>query len=271
MKRIVGTAVALLGAALLASCGGGDGDGGPTAAQLSSGLWTGATDTNRNVTAVTLSDGRFYAIYDSVGTPGTTGGLVEGTDSAWLNSSSVASTDALDYDMETGQQTPPVVGPVFTATVAGTVVARTSFAGSVQRSNGTGFNFTTNYDADFNTLPTLAAIAGQYTGTVDFSLGPRAGSVFNVDPNGGITSTINFCSITGQLTPRSDGNVYDLSITFGGGYCVFPNRTLTGIAYYRAATKTLMTATTGIASVNPLAIPNDAAGPEGVVFVGTKP
>lgn len=265
-RRFLGTAVSLLGAALLAACGGGDGDGGggTTAAQLSSGLWTGTTDTNRNVTAVSLSDGRYYVIYDRVATPGTTGGLLEGTDSALFNSFTFTSTDAKDYSLES------VPGPVTTGTVRGDVMPRTSFNGTLARSNGTGFNYNTNYDADFNSVPTLAAVQGVYTGTVTFSLGPRAG-VFTVDANGGVTSTINGCSITGQLTPRTDGNIYNLSITFGPSPCVFPSQTISGIAYYRAATRQLLTATTGTATVNPAIIPGDTPSPEGVVFVGVKP
>jgi hypothetical protein len=267
-SRFLGLAVSLLGAALLASCGGGDG-GGPTAAQLSAGLWTGSTDTNRNVTAVTLSDGTYYLMYDGVGTPGTPGGLVAGSDGALSSTFTFTSTDALDHDVETGTMAVPV--PAIPATVRADAMPRTSFNGTMARTNGTGFNFSTSYDADFNSTPTLLAVQGTYTGTVGFSLGPRAGSVFVVDANGGITSTINFCSITGRLTPRTDGNIYDLSITFGGGYCAFPNQTLTGIAYYRALTRELRTATTGVATLNPGAYPGDTPNPEGVVFIGTKP
>jgi hypothetical protein len=268
MRRFVGVVASLLATALLSACGGGDGDGGASsnavAAQLGSGLWTGTTDTNRKVTAVSLSDGRYYVIYDRVATPGTTGGLLEGSDSAVFNAFSFTSTDAKDYSLES------VPGPVTTGTVRADVLPRTSFNGTLARSNATGFNFNTNYDSDFNTTPTLSAVQGTYTGTVTFSLGPRAG-VFTVDATGGVTSVINGCSITGQLTPRTDGNIYDLSITFGPSPCVFPSQTITGIGYYRAATRQLLTATTGTATVNPAIIPGDAPSPEGVVFVGTKP
>jgi hypothetical protein len=267
-RRFLGTAVSLLGAALLAACGGGDGDGGggTTAGQLSSGLWTGTTDTNRNVTAVTLSDGKYYVMYDRAATPGTAGGLVTGTDSALANTFTFTSTDAQDYDLETG--TPMVPGPTRPGTVRGDLMPRTSLNATLARNNGTGFNFNTNFDADFNTVPTLAAVAGVYTGTVAFSLGPRPGSIFTVATNGGITSLINGCSITGQLVPRTDANIYDLSISFGPAPCVFPSQTLTGIAYYRAATRELRTATTGIATS---IVPGDTPNPEGVVFIGIKP
>jgi hypothetical protein len=261
-----------MGAALLTACGGGgDGDG-DISAQRAAGVWTGTTDTNRNVTALTLSDGRYYVIYDRVGTPGTTGGLIAGTGENFL-AANYASANAIDYGFEA------LPGPVDAATVVGSLEPGQSFnAASTHRSNGTGFVFNTTFDTDFYTVPTLATIAGAYTGTVTFSLGARPNAtfpapvVFNVDANGAVTSDINGCLITGQLAPRSDGNIYDLSITFGGGLCAYPGQTFTGVGYYRAATRELRTATTApAATYNPAIGLGTTPQAQGVVFVGTKP
>lgn len=260
-RRALLAVISSVGAALLASCGGGGGSG------ASEGLWVGSADGGRSLTGLTLSDGRYYLMYDKANTPGTAGGLIAGTYTT--TGTTFVSADAKDYNLETS------FVPAASGTVGGTLAMGVALAGSMQRSNATSLAFSTSYDADFENTPRLLAVQGVYTGVVTFSSGPRA-ATFNVDGAGRITSVINSCNITGQMTPRAEGNVYDMSISFGPLPCVFANQTVQGAAYFRAATRELRTASAGTLTVDSFyaayGIPGAGSpAPQGIIFIGTKP
>ena len=80
------------------------------------------------------------------------------------------------------------------------------------------------------------------------------------------------------MTPRTDGNVYNMTISFGGLPCVFSNQSVQGVAYYRAATKELRTASAGPLTIDsfyaapPYSLPGAGTeSPQGIIFIGTKP
>jgi hypothetical protein len=119
--------------------------------------------------------------------------------------------------------------------------------------------FTSNYSADYDVTPSLAILAGTFTGQVISSQGVENATV-TVNAVGGITGTgVSGCSVTGTATPRTNGNVFNLSLTFGGAPCLFANQTMAGIAYFDSVAKRIYGAT-----------PN-AARTDGVLFVGVKP
>jgi hypothetical protein len=212
------------------------------------GLWKGSTSTGRTVNGLVFADGSYYILYSAVGNATLLGGVVQGTGST--SGTSFSSSNARDFNVE-GYG-------VAAATVAGTVVTRSSFGGTVVYPSASTLVFNSSYSSQFELVPTLAAVAGNYTGQVAFSAGVQS-IALNLSTTGVISSTSNGCTLSGSATPRSDGNAYVLSLRFGPAPCFFSNQTLTGLAYYDAAAKRVYAAA-----------PN-AARTDGVVFLGVKP
>jgi hypothetical protein len=217
-------ALSLAAAAVLAACGGGDGFT-PLSLGRASGMWIGATtDGQRQVSAVTLGDGSYYAVYSGVGTDGAAhiGGGVQGT--GFLQNNELVSNDLLSFSVE--------LQPATTGTFVADVDAFTSISGTATVTNQPPVTFQARYEEDFNKRPTLAAAAGSYTGEAGFALGLRP-ATFDITAAGVVTSTINGCPITGTVTPRTDGNAYNMSVVFGGAPCVLANLRFDGIVYLR--------------------------------------
>ncbi|HEX2543816.1 MAG TPA: hypothetical protein VHL79_02995 [Ramlibacter sp.] len=230
----------MLAAALLVACGGGDDDRSPA---LASGAWRGTSDTGRDVAGLVLHDGSYYLLYSVVGSAATPGGFVQGT--GRFEGDEFVSTDLRDYNVEgVGTQAGTLVADVFPTTAFRARVATPR----------TPQSFDTQAATDFAPA-SLATLAGSYTGQVGFSLGFRPGT-FTVTSAGAVSTNINGCDITGSTSPRAEGNVYDLTMTFGGAPCVFPNVTFTGIAYVRG---------------NQLrAMLQEPSRRQGIVFAGTR-
>lgn len=243
-QTIRAAATGLLLAALLAGCGGG-GDG----ASSTLNVWSGTTSTGRDIGGVTLADGTYYLLYSKAGDANTVGGALQGT--ATLTGEAFASSDALDFSAE-GLGIRP-------STVAGTLKDGASFDGSVTpAAGGTAVTFQTSTSGSllFGT-PSLQRLAGAYTGNAGFALGVRP-AVFTVTETGAVSSTINGCAITGTAAPRTDGNAYDLTITFGGAPCALPGFSFAGIAYVRPDNGRLY------------AVARNAATKQSVIFSGAK-
>lgn len=239
--------IALAATTLLAACGGG-GDSTPAAPSPAQGLWVGTTSTNRAVTGLVFSDGSAYVLYSRVGNPAVLGGVVQGSSSA--ANGTWSSGDARDFNLEGAG--------VLSATLAGTYTAKQSLAGTVTYAGGSTSSFSGTYDASYESAPSLSTASGIYSGTVAFSQGSQAASV-SLTAQGAVSANANGCIATGTATPRTDGNAFNLTLTYGPAPCFFAGQTFAGIAYFNAATKRLYAAA-----------PN-AARTDGVLFIGTKP
>ena len=236
----------------LAACGGGDSDSPPpVTSETAEGLWVGTTNTNRSITGLLLDDGTYYVLHSLVADPSIIGGVVQGHGTS-INGS-FSSTDARDFNIEG-------LG-VLPATVSASYMARQSFNGTVMYTSGDAVSFTTTYDSQYDLTPSLATLAGTFTGQVAFSQGVQNATV-TVSDTGAISGVgEGGCTFTGTAAPRASGNVFNMSITFGGAPCFFAGQTLTGIAYYDPdpTDKRLYAAA-----------PN-ATRTDGVLFVGVKP
>ena len=219
--RIAAATVGLGMVAMLSACGGGGED---LTTQSAAGLWSGSTDTQREVSAVTLSDGRYFAVYSGAGAGATIGGAVQGTATA-SGGDTLNSNDLLSFSVESA-------GATTTGTFTAEVVPRFVLSGKATVPNQPTVSFQAHYESEFDRPATLAGVAGSYTGEAGFALGIRP-ATFNIDANGGVTSVINGCNIAGNVTPRSEGNVFDLQVTFSGPPCVLPNLTFTGVVFLR--------------------------------------
>ena len=235
----------------MAGCGGGGSDAGtpnPGTTASAEGLWIGSTATNRTITGLVLSDGTYYVLYSAAGNPSFIAGIVQGSGTS--SGATFSSGNARDFNLEGAGVMP--------ATVSASVVEKQSFNGSISYGSGGSTSFTSNYDATYEATPSLAAVAGTFTGQVALSAGVHNATV-TVSAGGAIAGSGNGCAMTGTATPRTDGNAFNLTITFGAAPCFFANQSLNGVAYFDTSTKRLYAAAP------------DASRTDGVLFVGVKP
>ena len=210
-RRLALGCAALLAAIAVASCGGG-GDGGTAPF---TGFWQGTLDGSRPASAILLGDGSYYmTVAASDSAPA---GLVRGTRDA--QAEGFTSGDGVAYHFAYPPQAPTPVS------ISGTVEGRRAISATVDAAP-----LALAYDQAFDPDGSLADLAGSYPGEVTFSLGLRQ-TVFDVTADGALSTTLNGCSITGQVVPRAD-RAFDLTIQFGGAPCVFPGAVFGGAAIY---------------------------------------
>lgn len=230
-------ASAILAAGLLAACGGGSGDGGetpppsPPPGLSAKGLWTG-TGGARQVTGLVLGDGRYYFFYGTAGTASPSlAGLVQGS-STIDEQGRFHSSDGLDFDAM-GLGLAPVV---VMSTSLGT---RQFLQGFAMYPLAISFGFDLQYDPDFEARASLSAVAGTYAGTA-VTLQGRDEATLVASATGALSGTdARGCHISGQLAPRSDGNAFDASLLYGPSPCRLPGMAFSGVAYWRASSRTL--------------------------------
>ena len=234
-------------AILLTACGGGGGSAGGGPVQASpAGLYNG-TGATRAFTVLVLDTGRYYALYGPTGgSTSVIAGVIVGDGTA--SGSTFASTNLHDFSLE--------AGVISLGTLTSTFAAKTSFNGSVAYSGGQTSVFTGTYNSAYETVPTLASVAGVYSGQVASVAGVET-STLTVNASGALSGTTSGgCSYTGTVEPHAAGNAYDVSTAFGAG-CLFSGQTFKGHAYLSG--KVLY------------AVVPKADLSTGALFVGTKP
>jgi hypothetical protein len=141
------------------------------------------------------------------------------------------------------------------ATMRGSYVPNKSFDGKITYFNGDTESFTSTYDADYESAPNMNLVAGNYSGL-------RADNqtvTVTVDSAGTLSGhSTDGCTFAGTFSPRAKGNVFHNSVTFGGGACRQGTETVTGVAFYDAATHRLYSAALNSARTN------------SYIFIGTK-
>jgi hypothetical protein len=210
----------------------------------------GSTDTNRSITALVLDDGSYYIFYSAPNSAAVNAGVLQGSGTAM--NGSFSSANARDFSVEgLGVQA---------ATISATYIPKTSFNGTVTYTNQSrSTTFTSSYNSAYDGTPSLALLAGTYTGIAGTSTATEA-TVLNISSGGAVHGIgSSGCIFAGTAAPRAHGNLYDLSVTFEAARCALASATLTGIAYLDVPNKRLY-----------VAAPN-AARTDGVLFVGVKP
>lgn len=234
------------------SCGSGGGYGESHPASIphptapsAEGRWTGTTTSSRILHGLVLDDGSYWVFYAARDNPSVPAGLVQGTGTS--HSGSFGSTNTRDFNFEGAG--------IRTATMSGTYVPATSFRGTIAYFNGDTESFTTTYDAESESAPNRNLVVGNYAGvradnhTVTVTV-ESAGTLSGQSSDG--------CTFAGTLSPRAKGNVFHHAVTFGGGGCRDGTETVTGVAFYDAATHRLFSAALNTVRTN------------SYVFVGTK-
>lgn len=238
---------------LVGGCGGGGGGGSsapPAVVSTAEGMWTGTTSSNRTVNGFVLDDGTYWVLYSAANNSNTIAGGVQGSSTS--NNGNFTSTNAKDFNLEG-------LG-ILNATISGSYFAKQSLNGLINYPTlAQNVTFTSTYNASYDATASLANLAGTYTGT-GAVVGGTETATLTITAAGAVTGNgVSGCQFSGTATPRSKGNVYNLSITFGGGVCSNGTNTVTGIGYYDSTLKRLWGAALNVARDN------------GFIFVGTKP
>jgi hypothetical protein len=245
--RLFGAAIALLFSVI--SCGGGGGGGSADTSGTAEGLWRGTTGDNREVNGLVLDNGQYWLIYSVANNPLVIAGAIQGNGSS--SNGVFTSSDGLDANFEgLGVQS---------LSVNANYTEGVSLSGTATYASGGTSTFTSTYDSDYDLTPSLSTLAGTYSGQSVVTPNIYEPASFSVSSSGAIVgSGTSGCSFTGTAAPRSSGNVYNITVTFGGGVCALGTSTVTGIAYYDAATDQLVTA--GLNSARTI----------GFIFLGEK-
>lgn len=221
-----------------------------TASTTAEGLWTGTTSTARTITGVVLDNGTYWVLYSAPNNNSVIAGAVQGTGTS--AGGSFSSSDGRDFNLE-GQG-------INSTTVSASYFAKQSLNGSISYpALNQIVTFSSAYNAAYDQTPSLSAVSGNFTGNASVAGGSEAASLA-ISTTGVITgSGAGGCTFNGNAIPRAKGNIYDISVTFGGGVCANGTSTVTGIGYFDSGAKRLYGAALNTARTN------------GFIFVGTKP
>jgi hypothetical protein len=203
--------------------GGGGGGGGVNSAEEVDGVFTGVASNGYTFTTIILPNEKLYGIYGTLsGNQLLLDGMITGqgtTDGSGYN----ASVTNFSY-----------TGSVNTGTFSASGFSGASMDGSLAE-NGIVTTFTAasdlgsvwDYGTTFQTPASSSAISGSWAGTLLDGMT----TTVTVSSTGSLTGSSSGCSFTGTVVPdSSQDNFYDVSLTFGGSPCSFPNQTSNGIA-----------------------------------------
>ncbi|MFD2270142.1 hypothetical protein ACFS07_00915 [Undibacterium arcticum] len=145
-------------------------------------------------------------------------------------------------------------------TLSASYTQQQSFNGSLSyTSSGKTATFTTVYNNPYATLPSVAALAGVYTGTIatkDLS----EDLILTIAQDGTLSGQLTCgCKVNATLAPRSDGLAYVATLSMVGGSHVLSNKTVAGNVYLDAVHKRLYI------------VGNIVGTTDAAIFVGTKP
>jgi hypothetical protein len=250
-KEILGMAALSLA---ISSCGGGGGGGGSSGPPVDTsgtaeGLWNGTTGTGRTIAGLVLDNGGYWFIYTAVGNNTVIAGAVQGNGASSFGK--FTSTNGVDFNLEG-------LG-INDFSFSGTYTAKSQIGGTLTYTGGSTNTLSGMYSTDYDLTPSLATVAGTYAGSAATAGGVEAATV-TIASGGAITgSSASGCSFTGAATVHPKGNVYDITVTFNGGICSNRTGTVTGVAYYVASSKELVSAALNSTRSN------------GFLFIGVKP
>lgn len=213
----------------------------PPATGTAEGLWRGTTNSGRSITGLVLGSGEYWLIYSATGNSAVLAGVLQGNGSS--QSGRFTSSNGVDFNFE-GSGNRPV-------TIDATYVAKTSFDGAVSYTGPTSEQrFASTYDIEYGLEARIgpwlvATFKGTgYTGLTEYT-------EVTVDASGALTGvSASGCRFSGTLTPSTDGNYYDVKVTFQGGACVSGTSTFAGVAFFEFYPRRLSSATLNAVRTN---------------------
>jgi hypothetical protein len=228
----------------VAACGGGGGSGGdggtlvqgpgpttpPPNASGPAGLWTGTLSNGREYNIYVLDDNTTWIFYSPGAGQGTIRGLMQGNGSA--STANFTVSNLKDFDL--------VADTVNDAQLSAAYQARTAFGGQITYPSNNALNVAvpitsgaSNYSTLYDATPAVSEVAGTYTNATLQTVGPEDFANINVAANGTFAiATASGCVITGSLAPRSSGNVFNVTGSFGNAPCATPGVAFSGNAFF---------------------------------------
>ena len=194
-----------------------------------------------------LTTARTIFFYSDALNPNKIAGVIHGTGAS--NNGSFISTNAKDFGIGVA---------ALDATISGDSAARQFFNGTITHSGAGPVTFTSSYNTAYDTAPTVASLAGVYTGQAGSSGGVQPATVTALADGTFTGVEQSGCRFTGKVTARVRGNVFDQSVTSGGAPCFFTGSTFQGIVYFDIPTHRLL-----------VVAPNNART-DAAIFFGTK-
>jgi len=208
------------------------------------GLYYGTINGVDSLAGIILDNGTFYVLYTGPGS-----NVVAGVGYGDITSANglFSSSNARDFSIGYG------VYPLF---VSGTYVPQSSLSGALAEQGGS-LSFTATYDQSYRQPASLSTLAGSYGGSVASSQGWQSATVA-INASGSFVGSAPGCSFSGTAAPRGAVKLYNVTVHFQGGGCLFGTSTLTGIGYLDTTGRQLYAAA-----------PN-AGRTDGFLFIGSK-
>lgn len=174
------------------------------------GLWRGSSDTNRGVISLILDNTFYWVLYSAAGDNNSLAGVVVGNS---VSTNGVAtSSNGKDFNFETGD--------LFPLTWQGSYVAGSRLQAILTYTDIPGAIVTLNtaYDNHYNAAPNIASLSGRYTGSSTSLTNGRVDTAFTIFATGQISgSRVDGCTFSGVMSPRTSGNAYTVSLSYGTG------------------------------------------------------
>ena len=201
----------------------------PVNVSKAKGVWTGTTSLDESVHAVVLEDGTFYLVYTQPGTA-TDVAVVQGT--TMEADGAISSADAVNFPIALREEG---VGAARKISVSGTFTPLGELHLTISGTTSTR-TLIANYVPGSEQAPSVAALAGQYTGATGHVAGRKA-ATWTIDAGGRLSlSNSAGCILNGTITPHASVHAFDWTIT-GNGQCIFDDAgTISGMLYYDEAT-----------------------------------
>lgn len=216
MKPFLNLFVAMSFGLALSGCDGGGEEPAPAPAPApnlgtAEGFWEGTGSTNRVIAGVVLDDGVYWFLYSASGSTNQVAGLIQGSSAA--ANGAFTSSDGRDFS----------ASGVFNFSVSGNYVQKSTLGGTTNYASGSTGSFNATYNNNYEQVPNLSAVAGTYQNG-------DATQTVTVNSNGQVTfARSDGCNGTATATPRSRGNVFNVTANFGAGCGGLSNLTVTGI------------------------------------------
>jgi len=238
LRRAAAAGAVALTTLLVAGCGGGGDDSGPPPSALdrSAGFYEGTTAGQRKISVIVLETGRYYTIYGPLGSPQSSQieGVMVGDGTAGGDNFSSNNLENVNFTFQTS--TPGALGATF--------ALQRYFDANIAYAGGGTDAFNADYSFDYEQAPSIGLVAGNYSGQLAAIDGVE-GAALAISGSGAVSlATPGGCSAGGAIYLHPFGNVYDITLTYGGAACPAAGQTLTGHATYDSATGALTAITT---------------------------
>lgn len=189
-------------------------------ASLAEGLWLGYTEDDRIGVSIISEGGDGYVFYTD---PSRSQWAGVGVARLENSTAGVLSTFARDFSWE--------FADIFDLTISGSI-ADGRFTGTLDYGANGSNSFDLSYDNTYELTAEISNVVGSYTGIGGSGFGQESVQ-FTVNEQGLYAGISEYgCEAGGYLVPRSRGNVFDVSISFGPEPCAYANQTLMGNALY---------------------------------------